>query len=150
MKIPLVISALLFGAIAYGQVSYQVPEAQLIEQIHNEPIELLPTLTPRQEEWLSLLELCESGGNHNAINQVDLDGTASYSSFQFKPGTLYHYVTRYDVLPDIESHEIMNVIMDYFVQRATVEQMILHRDEINWYNEFPACVAKLGLPPPLH
>lgn len=139
MRTLLIISALLFGAIAYGQVTYHVPEAHAIEQIH--------TLTPRQEEWLHSLEMCESGGNHNAINEIDRDGTASLGGFQFKPATLYHYATLYGVLPDIEPHEIMNIIMDYYVQRSTVEQMILHHDDIPWHTEFPDCVARLGLPP---
>ena len=37
--------------------------------------------------------------------------------------------------------------MDYTTQRKVVEQMVLHRDEINWQKQFPWCVKKLGRPP---
>lgn len=111
------------------------------------PTPQTPTLSHRQEVWLNVLEWCESRGDPTALNPEDRDGTASYGSFQFKPSTLHYYATLYKVITDVEKDEIMNLIYDYDIQRKTVTQMILHRDDINWHQQFPDCVKKNGLPP---
>lgn len=98
-----------------------------------------PTLTHSQEVWLHSLEWCESRGNPAAINKMDRDGTPSYGAFQFKPSTLDYYADMYGVAT--------TTLMDYETQRAVVEQMILHRGEINWSQQFPDCVKRLGSPP---
>ena len=96
-------------------------------------------LSHRQEIWKAALEWCESNGDIDAINENDLDGTPSYGAFQFKPSTLNYYAKKYGVAT--------TTVMDYEVQSAVIDQMILHRNEIKWRNEFPWCVKKLGLPP---
>ena len=96
-------------------------------------------LTHAQEVWLGALEWCESNGNIAAINPDDLDHTPSWGAFQFKPSTLDYYAAKYGVAT--------TTLMDYKTQRAVVEQMVLHRDEIKWTQQFPWCVKKLGLPP---
>lgn len=88
---------------------------------------------------MSALEWCESNGDNSAINPKDLDGTPSYGAFQFKPSTLEYFASKYGVAT--------TTLMDYETQRAVVEQMILHRKEIRWTQQFPWCVKKLGLPP---
>ena len=98
-----------------------------------------PKLTHQQEVWLYSLEWCESRGNAEAINPKDLDGTPSYGAYQFKPSTLEMFAKKYGVAT--------TTLMDYETQRAVVEQMVLHRDEIKWENQFPGCVKKLGRPP---
>ena len=98
-----------------------------------------PTLTHQQEVWLHVLEWCESRGDPNAINPKDSDGKKSYGAFQFRQSTLDYYAEKYGVAT--------TTLMDYDTQRAVVTQMILHRDEINWHQQFPACVKKFGLPP---
>lgn len=100
---------------------------------------LVPKLSHAQEIWKSALEFCESRGNPNAINKEDLDGTPSYGAFQFKPSTLDLFAKKYGIAT--------TTIMDYKVQNAVVIQMILHRNEINWSQQFPWCVKKLGYPP---
>lgn len=96
-------------------------------------------LSHRQELWMNVLEWCESRGDPDAVNEKDLDGTASYGAFQFKPSTLNYYAEKYSVAT--------TTVMDYDVQKAVVTQMILHRNEIKWTQQFPDCVKKFGLPP---
>ena len=103
------------------------------------PIVEEPKLTHQQDVWISALEWCESRGNAEAINPKDLDGTPSYGAFQFKPSTLEMFAKKYGVAT--------TTLMDYATQRKVVEQMVLHRDEIKWENQFPWCVKKLGRPP---
>jgi len=111
-----------------------------ITAVHYEAPEVIqPTLTHRQEVWMNVLEWCESRGNNEAINPMDNDGTPSYGAFQFKPSTLDYYAEMYGVPT--------TTLMDYDTQKAVVTQMILHRDEINWYQQFPVCVRKNGEPP---
>lgn len=129
------------SAAGYSQVTAEVQRGATV---HNSEY----LLSTSQVVWLNKLERCESGGNHNAINPEDRDGTASLGGYQFKPQTLYSYATRYGILTDIEPYEIMNIVMDYWLQRETVIQMILHYDEIIWRIEFPDCVnLYVGMPP---
>lgn len=111
-------------------VSYSAPLPQ------EEP---KPTLSHAQEVWKNALEWCESNGNPKAINPNDLDNTPSYGAFQFKPTTLDYFAKIYGIAT--------TTVMDYEVQNAVVTQMILHRNDINWHQQFPWCVKKLGIPP---
>lgn len=103
------------------------------------PKEAKPKLTHAQEVWISALEWCESRGNNSAINPKDRDNTPSYGAFQFKPSTLDYYAKMYGVAT--------TTLMDYKTQKAVVEQMVLHRKEIKWTQQFPDCVKRLGPPP---
>ena len=103
------------------------------------PIEEPPQLTHQQKVWMHALEWCESRGIPEAVNEEDLDGTPSYGAFQFKPSTLDYFSEKYNVAT--------TSLMDYESQRSVLEQMILHRDEIDWYQQFPWCVKKLGPAP---
>lgn len=106
-----------------------------------------PVLSHQQEVWLYVLEWCECRGNHEAINQVDRDGTPSYYAFQFKPGTFRGYGEQYGVIPKGLTHaELMEALKSYELQREIVSYMILD-PSINWYQQFPDCVRKNGLPP---
>lgn len=100
----------------------------------------MPTLTHAQQVWKGALEWCESRGKTGAINPKDRDGTPSFGGFQFKPSTLQYYAEKYNV-PTATS------TMDYATQSAVVDQMILHRAEIDWSWQFPDCVKRLGYPP---
>jgi hypothetical protein len=99
----------------------------------------VPKLSHAQEVWKSALEWCESAGNPEAINKEDLDGTPSYGAWQFKPSTLDMFAKKYGIAT--------TTVMDYKVQEAVVTQMILHSKEINWRQQFPWCMKKIGLPP---
>ena len=111
---------------------YEAPQQQA-------PVEKEPQLTHPQEVWMHVLEWCESRGYNEAVNPKDNDGTPSYGAFQFKPSTLDYYAEKYGVAT--------TTLMDYQTQKAVVTQMILHRDDINWDQQFPACVKKHGWPP---
>ena len=107
-----------------------------------------PQLTHQQQVWVSVLEWCESKGIKTAINKVDRDGTPSYYSFQFKPGTFRYYGELYGVIPvGLTQTELMEKLKSYELQRSIVEQMVLNRDKIAWTKQFPDCVKKFGLPP---
>lgn len=99
-----------------------------------------PQITHAQDTWMRALEWCESRGIPGAVNPKDRDGTPSYSSWQFKPSTLDYYAERYGVAT--------TSVMDREVQKAVLEQMLLHYDEINWRQQFPDCInRKIGMPP---
>lgn len=105
-------------------------------------------LTHAQRVWTYALEWCESRGNPEAINQVDRDGTSSYGAWQFKPATLWHYGTLYGVpgMPKLQAID-KAFVMNRDTQSAVLDQMVLHRDEIKWSQQFPDCTKKLGYPP---
>ena len=98
------------------------------------------TLSHAQQVWKSALEWCESRGDPDAVNKEDLDGTPSYGAWQFKPSTLDYFSVKYDVATSTS-------VMDRDWQDRVITQMILHRDEIKWSQQFPWCVKKLGNPP---
>lgn len=75
-----------------------------------------------------------------AINPRDSDGTPSYGAFQFKPQSFDYFGGLFDV-------STSSGVMNYGTQRAIIEAMLEHRNEIVWSKQFPACVAKLGAPP---
>jgi hypothetical protein len=106
-----------------------------------------PVLSHRQEVWRYVLEWCECRGNHEAINQVDKDGTPSYYAFQFKPSTFRYYGEMYGVIPKgLTQAELMEQLKSYQLQKDIVGYMILD-PKVNWYQQFPDCVRKNGLPP---
>jgi len=93
--------------------------------------------TAEQEAWLKRLEMCESTGNPNAINPNDLDNTPSYGLLQFKPSTFAEFSKAYGIEGEL---------MDPDAQRAIVRRM-MHDPSVNWHQQFPDCVRRLGLPP---
>ena len=106
----------------------------------SEPLHVKLVGTKAQEDWLQQLIICESSGNPEAINPKDKDGTPSYGLLQFKPSTFTGYRKQYG-LPEAE-------LMDPEAQKETVRHMM--QDEfVNWHQQFPACVRRLGVPPML-
>lgn len=106
-----------------------------------------PMLTHEQEVWLYTLEWCESRGIKTAVNPEDRDGTPSYYSFQFKPATFLNYGIKYGIIPATTSPaELKEKLKSYDDQRAIVTQMILDKS-VDWYQQFPDCVRKNGVPP---
>lgn len=97
-----------------------------------------PTLSRPQKAWLGALEWCESRGQPGAINPKDLDNTPSYGLLQFKPETFITFAKLYGITS--------TSTMDADAQEAIVTQMIL-RGGVNWHQQFPDCVKRLGLPP---
>lgn len=131
-------------------VSYEQEEVAEIHPIQpptQEILRVIPKLSHQQEVWMYALEWCESNGVPEAINEVDLDGTPSYSSWQFKPSTLWGFAKQYGIaVPDTEEGK-REALMDRAYQWEVLKQMVLHRNEVNWDQQFPWCVKKLGYPP---
>ncbi len=98
-----------------------------------------PHLSAPQMIWLARLMNCESGIKVSAINPNDLDNTPSYGILQFKPGTYRTFAVKYGLA---STTDYMNPVE----QIAIVEHWILE-PEVDWTQQFPACVARLGLPP---
>lgn len=108
----------------------------------------LPILTHQQEVWIYALEWCESHGVESAVNPKDKDGTPSYYSFQFKPGTFRSYGELYGVIPKgLTDKEITDRLKDYKLQKDIVSFMVQDK-AVNWEQQFPDCVKrKIGRPP---
>ena len=124
----------------------------LTKKAEGEP--LIPQLTPyqldlihRQEIWISALEYCESRGLNSALNKKDLDGTPSYSNFQWKPSTLLGFGKQYGLIStDKTIKDVPELLKDYELQRSIVRKMI-NDPQVKLKGQFPGCVKKLGLPP---
>lgn len=99
------------------------------------------SLSHAQLAWSYALEWCESNGIPSAINPKDSDGTPSYGAFQFKPQSFIYFAGIFDVATS-------SGLMSYGDQRAILTAMLEHSGQIEWAKQFPACVKKLGLPPP--
>jgi hypothetical protein len=119
-----------------------VKEVEVIEPITTahleEPKKVLLKQPATREQWLTDLEICESGGNPNALNPVDRDGTPSHGLLQFKDTTFEMYRVRYS-MGEVE-------LYDPEAQRLMVRFM-MDDDAVRWEQEFPDCVRKLGRPP---
>ncbi len=103
--------------------------------------------THEQETWIGVLEWCESRGKGiAAVNPKDRDGTPSYYFFQFKPETFEGYLLKYQLALPTSSERVMELMENYELTREVVRRMIGDKD-VDWYQEFPDCVLRLGEPP---
>lgn len=115
--------------------------------IVSEKPEKISRVSHQQMVWLYALEWCESAGIKDNVNEMDLDGTASYYAYQFKPATFRLYGERYGLIDKgLENDTIMALLASYELQRAIVEEMLFD-NRVKWHREFPHCTKKLGLPP---
>jgi len=104
-------------------------------------------LSHEEVVWKGALEWCESRGKNLALNPKDKDNTPSYSNFQFKWDTLKLYVVKYSLLPnDLEQSDYTNWTYDYPLVSEIVNRMLGDKD-VDFKQEFPDCVRKLGYPP---
>lgn len=114
----------------------------LVEEFNRPPFKTIyikKYQPPHREAWLQKLILCESTGNPNAINKIDLDGTSSYGLLQFKPSTFKYFAKKYNVPGEMMNPES---------QKEVVRHMMDDKSVV-WKNQFPDCVRKLGTPPKL-
>ena len=136
-----IVSSLLLGWLGVSRITYvRQAKAQEIEVTRE-------TVTHAQEVWISALEWCESRGKPEAVNKVDRDGTPSYYSFQFKPGTFRYYAEKHQI---IEKGLGDKTIMAKMGSQETQELLVKHLvndKSIKWNQQFPDCVKKLGRPP---
>ena len=138
-----ILATILFPKVAYESTEENfayaeqtvVIEEKVIKKIED-PTQYLQNLS--REEWLEKLVSCESGGNPNAINLVDLDGTSSHGILQFKDTTFEMYKLRYG-LGDVELYDP--------IAQKTIVRLMMDDSKVRWQNEFPDCVRKYGFPP---
>ncbi len=136
----------------------EVKETVVDTHIYEVPMIQENTLIPRTqilglvvEDEISILidklMMCESGGNWEAVNPKDLDGTPSWGLFQFKPSTWKLYVKKYDLWEwqNFDDADWWNTMMNGDLQRIVVEKMFLDKDVRLATREFPGCSRKLGL-----
>lgn len=141
----------------------KAPAAKAIEEIYTPETETTPERqaaslaahtrvaaaggTTDPEEWLLALEWCESNCDNARINEIDRDGTPSYHLYQFKPDTLRGYGEAYGIIPQgLTDTEILKALKDIKITRAIVRAM-MKDPSVDWYQQFPDCVRRLGLPP---
>lgn len=105
-------------------------------------------LIHRQETWISALEYCESRGKNSALNPEDLDGTPSYSNWQWKPSTFLGYGKQYGLIATSTTlSEVPTLLKDYELQREVVRHMVKDK-RVNFSQQFPDCTKRfVGLPP---
>ena len=98
-------------------------------------------------ELIDKLMMCESGGNQNALNPADTDGTPSNGLFQFKRTTWKYYVKKYDMFEwqNFDEADWENTMWSGDLQREVVERMFIDPDVRLRTTEFPDCSKKLGL-----
>ena len=115
--------------------------------LYNESIEL--GLTYKQfrslKSILVNLRRCESMNDDTAVNEKDLDGTASYGRYQFKPDTFYDWGMGYGLLPtNLERSEAGNLIMDGDLQENILMRAVIDngRSKRWWLQQFPWCSLK--------
>jgi len=150
MKEILIQLALILDLLVHGSViTYERPEPIVTPEPPREvriatssaPLTVKLKVEDDQEAWLNRLIQCESGGKASAINPLDKDGTPSYGLLQFKPSTFTGYRRQYG-LPEAE-------LMDPEAQKETVRHM-MQDQYVDWNQQFPACVRRLGAPPMLN
>lgn len=123
----------------------------IVSVTYEAPKKVLLKINHEQETYIAALEWCESRGVVTAVNPNDLDNTPSYYSWQWKPSTFKYFGVKYKILPEqITDAEATKVMTDYAMQRRVIEQMVLHRDQIEWAKQFPGCTKKIGFPPVIH
>lgn len=87
------------------------------------------------DTFIAKLRNCESGGNDEALNPVDLDGTPSKGRFQFKDTTFTHFAKKYDIP--------VTSVWNGDEQEKILRRMI-DDPKVKLQNQFPDCYRKYG------
>ena len=113
---------------------------------------LLHLVTPNVEmpkadpltEYINELAVFECRNCPAKYDRVDSNGELSYSCMQFQEITFREQVAKYDMLPDIEPHEIGNFIYDCSFQKKVVRKMI--ENDPNYWRHWRTSIItrKLG------
>lgn len=144
MKIQHIIGVSVLTAIATSLLFFPVISRgeRDVTQVSRETIWLTltePHLSSAQVIWLARLMSCESGIKASAVNPNDRDNTPSYGILQFKPST-FAFGARDAGIATTTPY------MNPEAQVSIVTRWIL-KGGIDWHQQFPDCVLKLGLPP---
>lgn len=122
--VPLVVSALNTPTIAVLGQRWAIPDG----------------IDPKTRRILTDLISCESQGNERALNPKDRNGLPSYGLLQFQEATLRSVIKEFDLLPDIEDKEVLNVIYDGNLQIKAFLAMYGEGRSPSWFkSQFPAC-----------
>ena len=95
-------------------------------------------------QWIDALAVAESG-NREWIAHQDRDGGYNYGCLQFRETTFRHYVTKFNLAPNSERAEVMNLIYDCAFQKRLVLRMLRENPE-NW-KHWKKTARRIGLPP---
>src|SRR5690242_3305878 len=81
-------------------------------------------------EWIDALAVAESG-NRDWIAHQDRDGGYNYGCLQFRERTFRHYVKKFNLAPDAQPDDVMNLIYDCAFQKRLALRMLRETPE-NW------------------
>lgn len=111
----------------------------LSPQTPNLPIKGIPR--SKIEPLMVKLSVCESGNNPNKTNWYD-NGSPSYGLFQFKEKTWIEQIRKYNMFPNTEDKELINLIYDRNTQETLTMLMLI---EENGWLHWKSCAKKVGL-----
>ena len=95
-------------------------------------------------QWIDTLAIAESG-NREWIAHQDRDGGYNYGCLQFRERTFRHFVMKFNLAPNAEPGEVMNLIYDCAFQKRLALRMLRENPE-NW-KHWKKTVRRIGLPP---
>jgi len=110
------------------------------------PAQPAPGAHARQSlrQWLDALAFAESG-NRAWIVHRDRDGRDYYGCLQFRETTFRYFVDKFELAPDAEDAEVMELIYDCAFQKRVAARMI-RENPGNW-RHWRNTVQRIGLPP---
>lgn len=141
--------SILIGAVVGMSLAYRVfAKTGLFEQLFpllgNAPVLVEnPTtgqLDANMEAFLDQLATCESGNNEYA-KVLDTNGKYSYSVFQFQRQTWEMALAKYNLAPQAEPGEYLNLIFDSELQRKAARLMLQEKDG---YKHWAICSKRIG------
>src|SRR3990167_1384493 len=97
-------------------------------------------------DYINELAVYECRNCPPKYDRVDSNGELSYSCLQFQERTFREQVAKYDMLPDIEPHEIMNLFYDCSFQKKLAVMMLQENPKFIWRWK-TSVLRGLGLPP---
>jgi hypothetical protein len=95
-------------------------------------------------KWIDALAVAESGNRPWIVHQ-DRDGGSNYGCLQFRERTFRVFVKKFNLAPNAQPDEVMNLIYDCGFQKRLAARMIRKNCE-NW-KHWRKTVERIGLPP---
>ena len=95
-------------------------------------------------QWVDALAIAESG-NRDWIAHQDRDGGYNYGCLQFRERTFRHFVRKFNLAPNAQPDEVMNLIYDCAFQKRLALRMLRANVE-NW-KHWKKTARRIGLPP---
>lgn len=118
------------------------PTLERLSQVNFERNLPIPEVRdPQIVAQIEELAMCESSGREN-VKIVDTNGWYSHSCLQFQFPTFEQYVKRYNMLPDAEYEDLVNMIGDCEFQKELAYKMISESPD-NWAH-WEVCSRRLG------